>query len=308
MGHAHQEWLKDASADIDRDYKRLYEKAARSGTTQEVGHQNEAIWQTFLSAWLPPQYEVATRKYIVGTADSDWEPFETDIVVFHPGYPRNLREKTQVMAAGVAAAFSTKLTIRPEGLRESARQCASLQRGLITKCGHSRNELWKPYVFGVLAASHAWKSVGSKPAENIGSWLHTNDLEFAAKPAESLDLACIADLGTWAKTTAFLTDPSTLGENEQIMTSHLEIKDEGLAPLALFLSALYELLSWRNEDMQGMAHDFRVTTHEPSGVGPSRMWPAESILSSEALLNMREVPYSNSNQLDSPIQGMHVHH
>lgn len=155
MGHAHHQWLEDASADIERDYKRLYSKAAKSGTTQEVGHENEAVWATFLSNWLPPQYEVTTRKYIVGTLDTADNPFETDLIVFHPGYPRKLREKSQVMAAGVAAAFSTKLTIRPNGLREAAGQSASLQRALRPAGGHSRIELWKPYVFGVLAASHA---------------------------------------------------------------------------------------------------------------------------------------------------------
>jgi len=150
MGHAHHEWLKDAGDDIERDYQRLFKKAARRGATQEVGHENEELWATFLCNWLPPQYEVATRKYIVGTTDAGHQPFETDIIVFHPGYPRKLHEKTQIMAAGVAAAFSTKLTILPEGLREAAKQSASLQKSLVNERGHSRNELWKPYVFGVL--------------------------------------------------------------------------------------------------------------------------------------------------------------
>lgn len=307
MGHVHHEWLKDASHDIERDYQRLFHKAARPGATQEVGHQNEELWATFLSNWLPPQYEVTTRKYIVGTVDTKNEPFETDIVVFHPGYPRKLREKSRVMAAGVAAAFSTKLTIRPEGLREAAAHSASLQTSLINARGHSRDELWKPYVFGVLAASHAWKANGSKPAENMTHRLHTNDLDYSTAPSESLDLVCVTDLGTWAKTTTFLPDPRTLGENEKIITGHMEIRAPGVTPLALFLSAFYELLSWRNEDMRGMAHDFRVTADSPTGSGKARMWAAGSVLTHEALLNMREVPLTSRNQLDSPLQGMHVH-
>lgn len=31
MGHAHHEWLKDAGDDIERDYQRLFKKAARHG-------------------------------------------------------------------------------------------------------------------------------------------------------------------------------------------------------------------------------------------------------------------------------------
>jgi hypothetical protein len=226
--------------------------------------------------------------------------------VFHPGYPRKLREKSQVMAAGVAAAFSTKLTLRPDGLREAAGQSASLQRALHRAGGHSRIELWKPYIFGVLAASHAWKADASTPAENMRRLLDANDLATALNPAESLDLACVADLGTWAKMTAFMPDPTTLGENEKLLTSHVEMAGHDLTPLALFLSALYELLSWKNDDMRGMAHDFRVTSGQPNASGTSRIWDAKSVLSDEALLNMREVPYTDVNQLNSPLQGMHV--
>src|SRR5690349_8902310 len=107
MGHAHHQWLQDASEDIQRDYDRLYMKASDPKNTQAVGHENETLWEEFLTNWLPPQYEVATRKYILGTRDTETEPFETDLIVFHPGYPRKLRAKTHIMAAGVAAAFST---------------------------------------------------------------------------------------------------------------------------------------------------------------------------------------------------------
>ncbi len=49
--------------------------------------------------------------------------------------------------------------------------------------------------------------------------LQDNDHAYATTPAESLDLACIADLGTWAKMAAFFPNPRTLGENEKILTS-----------------------------------------------------------------------------------------
>lgn len=140
----------------------------------------------------------------------------------------------------------------------------------------------------------------------MGRLLDENDLETALTPAESLDLACVADLGTWAKLTAFMPDPATLGENEKLFTSHVRMTGPTLTPLALFLSALYELLSWRNDDMRGMAHDFRITSGEPQASGTSRIWDANSVLSDEALLKMRGLPYTDVNQLNSPLQGMHV--
>lgn len=288
--------------EIQKDYDRLHAKAKTEGRTQEVGHENEAVWAKFLTNWLPPQYEVATRKYIIGTNQGDAAPFETDLVIFHPGYPRKLRDETHVMAAGVAGAFSTKLTLLPGGLREAAQQSAKLQRALIPEMGHARNELWKPYIFGVLAASHTWKAEASSPAANMDRLLMEYDGEEARTPAESLDLVCVSDLGTWTKVTSLLPNPVELGQDETIITSHLQKDASTMSPLALFISALYELLSWRNDDLRGLAHDFRVTIPSPKATGKLRDWAAAEVLSHEALLLMREAPVK-INHPDAPHQG-----
>jgi hypothetical protein len=72
--------------------------------------------------------------------------------------------------------------------------------------------------------------------------------------------------------------------------------------LALFISALYELLSWRNDDLRGLAHDFRVTIPSPKATGKLRDWAAAEVLSHEALLLMREAPVK-INHPDAPHQG-----
>lgn len=303
MGHMHHEWLLDASEDIQKEYDRLFSKAAEPGRTQEVGHQNESLWADFLTQWLPLQYQVETRKYIIGTRDSENPPFETDLVVFNPGYPSKLRDKSHVMAGGVAAAFSTKLTIKSAGLKEAARDSASLCRSVVMERGHARLELWKPYVFGVLAASHGWKRDNSTPAENMANQLYENDLAEAMHPAESLDLICVANLGTWTKMATFVQDPANLVEGEIVLTSHAQISAEKVTPLALFLSALYGMMSWRNGDMSAIAHDFRRTGGNISGTGFGRSWNAGAVLSDEARLNLRGRPFSDANGLDSPMQG-----
>lgn len=303
MGHAHHQWLQDASHDIQRDYDRLYTKASDPKNTQAVGHENEALWEEFLSNWLPPQYEVTTRKYILGTVDTETEPFETDLIVFHPGYPRKLRAKTHIMAAGVAAAFSTKLTIRTSGLAEAAEHSAVLQRSLVQQKGRARQELWKPYVFGVLAASHSWKADASTPNDNISKCLLVNDERYALHPAESLDLVCIADLGTWGKSVHFQFPPENPGTDETLRTAHMELRDASLTPLALFLWSLYEFLSWRNDDMRGMAQDFGVTSGFTSGEGQARPWDASAVLTRQALALLRDDPFSR-NGLDSWMQGV----
>jgi hypothetical protein len=324
MGHKHHQWLKDASQDIQKDYDQLFRTAAESGRTQEVGHGNERVWQRFLQNWLPPQYEVDTRKYIIGPRDSAARPFETDLVIFNPGYPKMLRGMNEVMSGGVAAAFSTKLTVRPDGLDEAARHSAALQKVVGPERGHARLELWKPYVFGFLAASHCWKADGSTPGKNVAEHLYNNDLEHSHHPSESIDLVCVADLGTWTKTTCYLEHPGSPGEGETdkawwnpemaafgetITTSHTHIKsNDDVTPLALFLSALYGFMSWRNPDMSDIANDFRRSNSEPAGSGFSRFWPAHKVLSDNALLEMRGTLYEDANRLDSKIQGHFIWH
>lgn len=302
MEHLHHAWLREAGLQIQRDYERLHAKARMEGRAQEVGHENEAVWAQFLTHWLPPQYEVATRKYIIGTNQGDAAPFETDLVIFHPGYPRKLREESHVMAAGVAAAFSTKLTLMPSGLREAAEQSAKLQRAVYSDTGHARNELWKPYIFGVLAASHPWKSANSNPQANMNRLLVQYDYENSQTPAESVDVVCVSDLGTWAKVSSLLPNPAELGRDEVLVTAHVQKDASTMSPLAHFISVLYELLSWRNEDLRGLAHDFRVTTPNPNVAGKLRDWPAAKVLSHQALMLMREAP-AEINHPDSPHQG-----
>ena len=319
MGHAHHSWLKASGQDIQRDYDELFAKAAQSGRTQEVGHGNEAVWQRFLENWLPPQYEVGTRKYIIGPNDPDAQAFETDIVVFNPGYPKMLRQRHEVMSGGVAAAFSTKLTLRAEGLGEAAEHSALLQKVVSHERGHARTELWKPYVFGMLAASHCWKSPGSKPTANVDEHLYANDLKHVMHPAQSMDLICVADLGTWTKTLYYSEHHGRPGEDgtdatwwnpevnlwgESLTTSHTHItSSDEVTPLALFLSALYSMMSWRNPDMRDIASDFRRSNNRPEAAGLSRIWPAHTVLSQEALTHMRGAPYEDHNGLDSKLQG-----
>lgn len=305
MGHVHHQWLEDASDDIQRDYDRILNKARQVGRTQEAGHENEQVWETFLTNWLPPQYEVATRKYIVGTADEQPKPFETDLIVFHPGYPLKLRERTHVMAAGVAAAFSTKLTLKPDGVKEAAASSASLHQALIPRHGHLRWEVWKPYIYGVLAASHAWKSPNSMPADNLTKLIVEADYNYAQHPAESLDLVCVADLGTWMKQLVYTHFPP-----EEVMhTFHAHLVGKTNKPVVEFLAVLYELLSWRNSDMEGMARDFLVTMNDFQARFHKRAWKPVRILSPKTHFRMtgrRDIkgPFqATTNELDSEWQG-----
>ncbi len=112
MIHKHHEWLADVNDSIVHSYEREQEMARTSGRTQETGHVVESLWDGVLTDWLPPQYQVEKRKYILlENEDGTALPKETDLVVFHPHYPEKLRKKSHVLASGIAAAFSVRRTV-----------------------------------------------------------------------------------------------------------------------------------------------------------------------------------------------------
>ncbi len=119
MTQAHHDWLESVARTVAEDFERLRATAAASSANvQQVGHGGDSPWVILLKQCVPPGYEIGRRKYIF--AEEGGEEFETDLVVFHPAYPSALRDQERVLAAGVAAAFSVKLTADAAGLQEAA--------------------------------------------------------------------------------------------------------------------------------------------------------------------------------------------
>jgi hypothetical protein len=82
MIHKHHEWLADVNKSIVESYEREQEIARESGRTQETGHTVESRWDDVLTEWLPPQYEIGKRKYLLlETEDGPEITKETDLSV-----------------------------------------------------------------------------------------------------------------------------------------------------------------------------------------------------------------------------------
>lgn len=62
-------------------------------------------------------------------------------VVFHPHYPNPLRKKRDVLASGVAAAFSVKRTLNREEIAEAYKQAAMIRQGMKIREGTPRDHL-----------------------------------------------------------------------------------------------------------------------------------------------------------------------
>jgi hypothetical protein len=94
------------------------------------------------------------------------DAFETDLVIFNPAYPQRLREREEVVAGGVAAAHSDKLTLEAGGLRDAVDRGVRLRRSMKARIGTPRDELLGPFAFGLLAHAHGWNQPSSTLREN----------------------------------------------------------------------------------------------------------------------------------------------
>jgi len=253
----HHRLLEETLGEIQCDYMRLHDVAQED--PQRAGHGGEGTWADLLRKWLPSQYEVATRRYIVPELGDDC--FEMDVVIFSPGCPPALRAKEEVMAGTVAAAFAVTLTLDAGGISDGIGKAAALARAMMPRYGTPRSQLLRPYPVGLLAHSHVWKHEASKPRENIADALEVAQLA-AAHPRELLDYTCVADFGTWRTMRIPYLPPSAMvhpGASESQMargvaeTAVLGVTSASSAnPVGVFISALYERLSYLDEH-----HGFR---------------------------------------------------
>lgn len=282
---AQARWFRALGHKIKDEYDRLHAEALED--PQRAGHGGETTWVTVLNEWLPPGYTVATRRYIVPEVGT--EKFETDIVVLRPSYPEPLRSHAEILAGGVAAAFSVKLTIDASGIRDGVERAVKLRRALKPRYGNPREEITGPFPVGILAHSHGWKAPSSTPAENVNEQLRSLDYELAGHPRESLDYMCIADLGTWSCMRTPYLPPHVIQHLNPSVTARQ--RQEGVActgiyrlyagdaftAVASFIANLLVRLSYTDPTLAPLADNLRMTGTVGGGGGLGRLWDLNDI-------------------------------
>ena len=187
------DFVAQAQKHIEDEYRRITRRSSEDpGTAGDEGEEN---WASLLRDWLPTGYQVVTKGRILsatGTASS-----QVDVIILRPCYPSGLIRmgKKLYLAAGVAAAFSCKLTARAGGIVEACRKACEIKRLAPTREGSPLRELYAPLVFGFLAHSHSWDAPSSRPLDNVVSNI-ARGLDQAGHPREVIDLVCVADLGS----------------------------------------------------------------------------------------------------------------
>ncbi|MBT1631301.1 DUF6602 domain-containing protein [Curtobacterium flaccumfaciens] len=140
--------IRRVADQVQADYEEARQHA-RDHNPQRSGHEGEATWIRLLSEW-GPACPVVSRKYIVGPGgDSN----EVDLLVLKPDYPKHLIDDPSILASGVAAAFSVKLTLRRRHLTEALMQKRRLLEVAGASPGSVREALCGPFPFGILAHS-----------------------------------------------------------------------------------------------------------------------------------------------------------
>jgi hypothetical protein len=138
--------LDGLAANAADAYDRAH-RIAREKDPNHAGHIGEATWSSMLTTW-GPGWPVVTRKYIVGPGG---ETNEVDIIVLKPDYPRALWEESSVLVSGVAAAFSSKLTLKPEHIDEAIGQKKAILHAAGRSASGVRESVSGPFPFGLLA-------------------------------------------------------------------------------------------------------------------------------------------------------------
>lgn len=269
---------------MSSEYARIQKRATEDSGT--AGDQGEENWAELLRDWLPPTYQIVTKGRIINQ-DGNTSP-QVDVIVLKSSYPKKLLNKKVYLAAGVAAAFECKVTLKAAHIAEALESCVAIKSFFTPRKGSPFKELNAPILYGLLAHSHYWKGDRSTPVENIENKLVEEDRRLVDHPRKTIDLICVADLGSWhSSKKTFLTPnqylnlrtpPNHSGRSLETTTAYIghtnnfENQMEHFKPIGAFIFYLFHKLAWENQEYRSLADYYDLTDIAGSGSGPVRYW------------------------------------
>ena len=271
--HDFMRQLKDKMA---ANYDHIQKRASEDPGT--AGDQGEENWRDLLSGWLPRTYEVVTKGRIIGQ-DGHISP-QVDVLVLKSIYPKQLIDEGQkiYLAAGVAAAFECKTTLKAEHIEKAVKTCVKIKNLYPERKGTPYKKLYAPIVYGLLAHSHSWKDPNSTPEDNIERKLRESDYLHVSHPRLGLDLLCVADLATWALSKSTSSFPKLDGPDIGAITTYFghthyyNSKSEHFNPIGTLISRLSLHLAWEDPSLRDLADYYLHTGIDGSALGHSRRW------------------------------------
>ncbi|MCY0852505.1 DUF6602 domain-containing protein [Cupriavidus sp. D39] len=308
--HDLADFLRRANLTLKDEYNRIQRRVLEDPGT--AGDQGEENWAEFLRGWLPKSYTVVTKGRIIGV-DGRMSP-QIDILVLKPSYPTALFSTKTYLAAGVAAAFECKITVRPDHIRDAVRTCSLVKDLFQARTGTPQRELHSPIVYGLLCHSHAWNAEKSKPSENVACQLNSAS-QSAQRPRLLLDVLCVADVGTWSnQIMSWQMPPPTMASGKPVyaapsqctvatafVASTVEQNETcaQFSPVSVLLWSVFQKIAREDATMRDLAEYYRHV-NAANGSGIFRSWNAELVYSSsvrEKLLS--ENPFVGSLGIDN---------
>lgn len=290
--------MKQISQEMASEYDRIQKRASEDPGT--AGDQGEENWATLLKGWLPSTYQIVTKGRII-SHDGNASP-QVDVLVLKESYPKNLLDKKVYLAAGVAAAFECKTTLKASHITDAISNSAAIKSLFPIRTGTPYKELHAPIVYGLLAHSHSWKGDSSTPIDNIKTKLIEEDIKKIQHPNKSLDLLCVADLGTWVISKITFMCPIQVPNNPALsaiygskgsaLTSYIgydctnQNQKDYFTPVGSLISNLSGKLAWENEEYRSLADYYRIVGMTGAGSGNMRPW--DSSIYSEKIRNRIE--------------------
>ena len=287
--HDLYDFMRQLSDEMVAEYNRIQKWATEDPGT--AGDQGEENWAELLRGWLPRTYEVVTYEVVtkgkIISQDGRTSP-QVDVLVLKSVYPEKLLNKKLYLAAGVAAAFECKTTLKASHIEEAMETCVKIKNLYPTREGTPYKELHAPIVYGLLAHSHSWKGDNSTPEANIQKKLLESDKLHVSHPLECLDLLCVADLGTWKAMK--ILGPLALASHYKIplniilesglalqtsymtATSTHKNQSEYFTPIGSCIFDLSRKIAWEDTQLREISQYYQGTKMEGTGEGKARQW------------------------------------
>ncbi len=301
--------MRQISEEMSSEYDRIQKRATEDPGT--AGDQGEENWAELLRDWLPRNYEVVTKGRII-SQKGDTSP-QIDVLVLKSSYPKKMLNKKLYLAAGVAAAFECKTTLKASHISDAMKTCAKIKSFYPARSGTPFKELHSPLVYGLLAHSHSWKGDKSNPEENIQQKLIESDAEFTHHPRQQLDMLCVADLASWTSSKMTFLGPRQIpdwssmapiyGVNGSATSAYLGHsysqgqQVEQFTPIGVLISYLSQKMAWEDNSFRDLADYYRIANIAGWGAGFMRKWPA-SIYSNEIRSRVEAGMLSNGKSWD----------
>ena len=287
--HDLHDFMQQLSDEMAAEYDRIQKRATEDPGT--AGDQGEENWTELLRGWLPSTYKVVTKGRII-SQDGLTSP-QIDILVLKSIYPERLLNKKLYLAAGVAAAFECKTTLKASDIEKTVKNCVKIKSLYPVREGTPYKELHTPIVYGLLAHSHSWKAPNSTPEVNIDQKLDEADYLHVSHPRQTLDLLCVVDLATWTshKSTCLpklpSSDPNYAPQDAEAITVYLkhftnadtQVKD--FLPIGALISNLWKRLAREDPALRDLANCYYHTKISGSASGMVRSWQPNLIYTSK---------------------------